>query len=59
MPSTSAEANRRDRKKNYNRRSRAYAYLKMVAQREGWMRHQNDGDGFDKFMDSLEGKDGE
>lgn len=54
MPSITQEKNQEHRQANYKRRNRAYAHLKQVAIRDGWMKHQRDTEGFDRFMDSLE-----
>lgn len=35
------------------RRGRAYAIVKNMAKRAGYMRHERDGEGFDRFCDAF------
>lgn len=45
--------NREHRQRNYSRRNRAYNIVKLLATREGFMKHQRDTEGLDRYMNSF------
>lgn len=53
MPAISEEKNREHKCTSDQRRARAYNIVKLLAAREGYMNHQRDTDGLDRFMDSF------
>lgn len=48
------ETNAEKQRISRNRRARAYALVKAMAQQAGYMKHQRDGAGLDRFLDDYQ-----
>ena len=55
MPAINDEKNREHKQASDQRRGRAYDIVKLLATRAGFMQHQRDTQGLDRFMDSFHG----